>query len=1813
MKLTSLMFGLLLAVGWTNVAQAQALPQGGFAERLGIADVGAQVNTNVLASAQKKATAFDQSITNMVMGQASVKGPVQAKALPLPKRTMASAPKRVADTGPNSVVHNKAYYQQFKYSYTDDNGTVHNDVDPTEEAKDPNQIYELLRWVYGNPNFPGPKYSAYTPAYVQEDPVVYGPIAGGWNITAAGSGTNDQVITITTSDTYAFMDSIYVKAGDQLLTAYGGVAGDWNSSTYAAVFPTGWTASPTATYYVYSGQVYSFFYQNGGGTITIPKSLLQGNSTVQVYIEGLAASTSYASTITVNGETQSLSSEERTTLTWTVTFPEEDPDTFVQGTVQAPYEDGYTALMVSLYNDTTKIYPENMNSYQGSWQYTQKSDLINYIRDNIQSVKLLTDGMRIGSRDDHTIGTVFSCDGTYNRFFLLGKGQARKKAPQLQTNINNGYWPEYCGEEGPFKTMFEQFSPTTGNVGADITDFYSKLMEGNVYNVVHDCASVIQNKHQFSMSGKKGTQAIALTGLNFFIPDYRLLWWSLNRSVNGYSATVDGRDMNPYVATNTTSGAHGTTNYYSSATSIPYFAAWFAQYNQQFAPKMGIYKIMLDATANQVAQLYAPGNRNYAVTLTWVSSLNEMSGHEVPQTYTVYYFDENGDRQYLVVEGVTNTNGQTGVTTLTYYVEQKEHSYTIDYIVEGSPDDTEHPQFVAISNVDGVVIPGWNDFVGLELDHHESDFVVKDMANWYRNFLSVVNEDLYNGLTVSAVTGANGKTPMNKFSLYRYNYKGTQASSTETKVAEIELFDATPSQVSYRVKYDDDASDSTLVDQQVLAAKYERQAMGIADEGVIRVKGNGDLVIWPNNYYVNFRTITIKNGTQPVDSWNAASMSTLPSGWKTSPGSKWEEFTHNGVKVGYMEGGGYIYIPNMLNQYSNLSVEIEAFGEGGNVKRIAVNDETQDITATAAGTTYTWTSLSPNALHAPKMAATNVTLNFSGQGYSNKTDMTTNPLTVSGITASFAQGTNSNKPTYYTNGAAVRVYGGNTFTVSSAHDNITAIKLNFGSDDGSNTITSNVGSWSSPDWTGNAKSVTFTVGGTSGNRRIASINVTTEGAGEETTTVDLTVCDGNYFSEQLPVYGYFYDCAQHNQLVYPASMLTAMAGKKIKSMTFYPTTGYVDDNNNGSYDSGETTYSGLNFYGGSVTFKLANLSSGTAAFADEDATLITGTMTPVKTLTPSRNTSATTWVIEFDQEFTYNGGDLLIDITSTAGTDNHTAFFGNVVDANHGAFTFTYNNTSYAVGSVFLPKVTFDYETEGGEAPAVEGGLLRMHMLLVDQLKQEIPVDNSHPDAYGYVLRFEPNGPEGDGKKQSGHVKVNIEKTDAQPNGYYTVAQINNDKNIDTTLLTMDILDAQVKMNLNDENPNVLYFQMQGAAKNSIPDTYLSQLQYMKNVRKYEEMLEGSAHKGEQYDADKVHYYFNDATPELGSYADGDFKAYAPSVSTWGIDRRYFEVDGENNTYGAPVWKTAVGKAQMGLNPDDPNDPNYKPTVLFQEGWNTSWTVDGKGSNLYMLDNINAIGYLPKKEVTNVEYEPYMFRVFVESDNGKLRPFKYVTVTDDEGKSHSVITADEKGSTTGPTCVWSGYMLNANGEIIKSDPDNGVVIDFASADGPFYYTKNRVMRTPTPEPTEDNPNPERPAWDKDEENAIFGALDDLLEITGYDAQGKPIYKDIPEEDLRIFVRFYYMVKGWNANSMSLRAGEGEGEGDEARPGNGAQSPGSAAGSVATAVNEIQYLGEIVSQTYYNVQGMVSDKPFDGVNIVVTRFGNGTTSVSKIVR
>jgi hypothetical protein len=41
--------------------------------------------------------------------------------------------------------------------------------------------------------------------------------------------------------------------------------------------------------------------------------------------------------------------------------------------------------------------------------------------------------------------------------------------------------------------------------------------------------------------------------------------------------------------------------------------------------------------------------------------------------------------------------------------------------------------------------------------------------------------------------------------------------------------------------------------------------------------------------------------------------------------------------------------------------------------------------------------------------------------------------------------------------------------------------------------------------------------------------------------------------------------------------------------------------------------------------------------------------------------------------------------------------------------------------------------------------------------------------------------------------------------------------------------------------------------------------------------------------------------------------------------------------------------------------------------------------------------------------------------------------------------------------------------------------------------------------------------------------------------------------------------------------------------------------------------EISSVTYVNSLGMTSDKPFEGVNIIITRYTDGTTSTSKAMK
>jgi M6 family metalloprotease-like protein len=156
----------------------------------------------------------------------------------------------------------------------------------------------------------------------------------------------------------------------------------------------------------------------------------------------------------------------------------------------------------------------------------------------------------------------------------------------------------------------------------------------------------------------------------------------------------------------------------------------------------------------------------------------------------------------------------------------------------------------------------------------------------------------------------------------------------------------------------------------------------------------------------------------------------------------------------------------------------------------AVGTYTGTITLTSEGADPVTVTLTATATDAS--AVTVETIDFTAQGYSNGDVVTS----TSGIncTVAFDKGTNTNAPKYYDTGTAIRLYGGNTMTIASATKTIEKIELTFGSGDGSNEITTNVATYADGTWTGSASSVTFTIGGTSGHRRIKAVKVTYEGA-----------------------------------------------------------------------------------------------------------------------------------------------------------------------------------------------------------------------------------------------------------------------------------------------------------------------------------------------------------------------------------------------------------------------------------------------------------------------------------------------------------------------------------------------------------------------------------------------------------------------------------------------------------------------------------------------------------------------------------------------
>ena len=197
--------------------------------------------------------------------------------------------------------------------------------------------------------------------------------------------------------------------------------------------------------------------------------------------------------------------------------------------------------------------------------------------------------------------------------------------------------------------------------------------------------------------------------------------------------------------------------------------------------------------------------------------------------------------------------------------------------------------------------------------------------------------------------------------------------------------------------------------------------------------------------------------------------------------------------------------------------------------------------------------------------------------YSSNTTLDGTAITVGSSTVTFNKASGSTAPQYYTSGKAVRLYAKGTLVVASASKTITAIDLIFGESDGTNAFTVSPGTWSSPSWTGSASSVTFTEGGSSGNRRIAGINIKYLSSGDavpataislDSTALNLKTGDEEALTATLTPSN---STDVVSWLSSNEDVATVDEGGKVyaKAAGNATITAFVDKNDNGQLDSGD--------------------------------------------------------------------------------------------------------------------------------------------------------------------------------------------------------------------------------------------------------------------------------------------------------------------------------------------------------------------------------------------------------------------------------------------------------------------------------------------------------------------------------------------------------------------------------------------------------------------------------------------------------------------
>ncbi len=407
-------------------------------------------------------------------------------------------------------------------------------------------------------------------------------------------------------------------------------------------------------------------------------------------------------------------------------------------------------------------------------------------------------------------------------------------------------------------------------------------------------------------------------------------------------------------------------------------------------------------------------------------------------------------------------------------------------------------------------------------------------------------------------------------------------------------------------------------------------------------------------------------------------------------------------------------------------------------------------------------------------------------------------------------------------------------------------------------------------------------------------------------------------------------------------------------------------------------------------------------------------------------------------------------------------------------------------------------------------------------------------------------------EKSSNAVNIPVYKTNSSIQGLYTKAQIDEDTDMH---LKANAINSEMDYYVHPDR-NTLYHSLYRGDKNAaypvidVPHR-ISQLQ------KFDELV-----------GDQVQYFFfenhqEDIMPMYDHLGTGIAERVDTDyvIGQAGDELSYVPViwtfglytargDGKNNSYGSDIKRETLGDVTVQISGSRSGGDNLEEAT--HNGWEGLFKV---GDEYYCIYTpiITINGITPAEKVQNdgdvSTYVPYMYRAWCLYESA--RDFKHVMQDNGNGTMVGVLT--DNGPLTIPYLLGTEVTENTIGHI-----------GTAWTGGPRLQWAFGV-------PFDENP------------------------------------ANVP-----IAVRFYYKKTVNEVAANNMRTANRDGDDENSEEYYIVEVEGSAK-DIETAINEFYYGKAIVGITYVNAQGMKSDKPFDGLNIIVTRYSDGTTSTTKVIK